>query len=93
MKRFRDLKEQAIRQQYRKKEVFNEGQVVMHVKTGERGKIIRTGPNYVICVTESNDMFRAWVKDIREINESINKPRRTLFFTHGQANTINIRAT
>ena len=93
MKSFRDIRDQAVRQNYRKKQVFTEGQVVMHVKTGEKGRIIRTGPNYVICVTEAEEMFRAWVRDIRELNESINKPRRTLFFTHGQANTFNIRAT
>tara|TARA_A100001388_G_C28649868_1_gene441410 strand:- start:595 stop:876 length:282 start_codon:yes stop_codon:yes gene_type:complete len=93
MKTFKDIKEQALRQNFRKGNVFTEGKTVMNVNTGAKGKIIRTGPNYVICVTESNEMFRAWVRDIREVNEVINKPRRTLFFTHGQANTINISAT
>ena len=75
MKTFRDIKEQALRQNFRKGNVFIEGQTVMNVNTGAKGKIIRTGPNYVICVTETNDMFRAWVRDIREVNEVINKPR------------------
>jgi len=93
MKTFRDLKEQAIRQNFRRKEVFVEGQIVMNSQTGIKGEIIRTGPNYVICVTEGGEMFRAWVRDIREVNESINKPRRTTFFTHGKATTINIRSS
>ena len=92
MKTFRDLKEQAVRQNFRLKHVFTEGEVVMNSLTGVKGKIIRTGPNYVICVTESDEMFRAWIRDIREVND-INKPRRTTFFTHGQANTINISQT
>ncbi len=65
MRTFKDIKEQAVRQNFRKGNVYTEGQVVMNVNTGEKGKIIRTGPNYVICVTESNEMFRAWVRDIR----------------------------
>ena len=40
----------------------------MNVNTGEKGKIIRPGVNYVIAVTESGKMFRAWVRDIREVN-------------------------
>ena len=92
MKTFRDLKEQAVRQNFRLKHVFTEGEVVMNSLTGVKGKIIRTGPNYVICVTESDEMFRAWIRDIREVND-INKPRRTTFFTHGQASTYNVSAT
>tara|TARA_B100000965_G_scaffold353547_1_gene329481 strand:+ start:2349 stop:2627 length:279 start_codon:yes stop_codon:yes gene_type:complete len=92
MKTFRDLKEQAVRQNFRLKHVFTEGEVVMNSLTGVKGKIIRTGPNYVICVTESDEMFRAWIRDIREVND-INKPRRTTLFTHGQANTINISSS
>jgi len=93
VKTFRDIRDQAVRQNFRQKECFIEGQTVMNVNTGIKGKIIRTGPNYVICVSEAHEMFRAWVRDIREVNESINKPRRTAFFTHGQASTYNISAT
>ena len=74
MKDFKKLREQALRQNYRKKEVFVEGDYVMNALTGQKGKIHRAGVNYVICVTERGDMFRAWVKDIRDIN----KPQRTV---------------
>ena len=35
--------------------------------TGQVGTIHRSGVNYVIVVTEGGEMFRAWVKDIREV--------------------------
>ncbi len=59
----------------------------MNVNTGEKGRIIRSGVNYVIAVTESQKMFRAWVKDIRAINidENINKERKnSSIFTNGK---------
>ena len=45
MKTFKDIKEQALRQNFRKGNVFTEGKTVMNVNTGAKGKIIRTGPN------------------------------------------------
>ena len=62
------MREQALRQQFRKTEVFIEGDYVMSSVTGQKGTIHRSGVNYVICVTEGGEMFRAWVKDIRAIN-------------------------
>tara|TARA_B100000700_G_scaffold118390_1_gene133191 strand:- start:1886 stop:2098 length:213 start_codon:yes stop_codon:yes gene_type:complete len=68
MKDFKRMREQALRQQFRKTEVFIEGDYVMSSVTGQKGTIHRSGVNYVICVTEGGEMFRAWVKDIRAIN-------------------------
>ena len=62
------MREQALRQQFRKTEVFVEGDYVMSSVSGQKGTIHRSGVNYVICVTEGGEMFRAWVKDIRAIN-------------------------
>ena len=62
----------------------------MSVVTGEKGRIHRSGTNYVIVITEGGQMFRAWVKDIREVNvsENINKERKkSIFFTNGQTET------
>ena len=64
------MREQALRQQFRKTEVFIEGDYVMSSVTGQKGTIHRSGVNYVICVTEDGEMFRAWVKDISDINRS-----------------------
>ena len=69
MKDFKRMREQALRQQFRKTEVFIEGDYVMSSVTGQKGTIHRSGVNYVICVTEGGEMFRAWVKDIRDINK------------------------
>jgi hypothetical protein len=68
MKNFRQLREKSTHERYRMKDVFCEGDTVMSVVTGEKGKIHRAGVNYVIAITESGEMFRAWVKDIREVN-------------------------
>ena len=70
MKDFKKIREQALRQSFRKKLVFIEGDYVMNAITGQKGTIHRAGVNYVICVTEGGEMFRAWVKDIRDINRS-----------------------
>lgn len=86
MKNFKQLKQEVTQEFYIQKEIFQEGDYVMNVNTGEKGRIIRSGVNYIIAVTESEKMFRAWVKDIREVNvvENINKERKTIFFTNGK---------
>lgn len=45
--------------------MFAEGDWVQN-NLGEIGKIHRRGVNYVIAVTEEGNMFRSWVKDIKE---------------------------
>lgn len=70
MKSFKQLKQEVTQEFYLQKEIFREGDCIMNVNTGQKGKIIRPGVNYVIAVTEDNQMFRAWVKDIREVNIS-----------------------
>lgn len=90
MKNFKQLRQETIRERYIQKEVFREGDYVMSVVTGEKGRIHRSGTNYVIVITEGGQMFRAWVKDIREVNvsENINKERKkSIFFTNGQTET------
>lgn len=90
MKNFKQLRQETLRERYIQKEVFQEGDYVMSVVTGEKGRIHRSGTNYVIVITEGGEMFRAWVKDIREVNvsENINKERKkSIFFTNGQTET------
>ncbi len=87
MKSFKQLRQETFQERYVRKEIFQEGDIIMNANTGEKGRIIRSGVNYVIAVTESNKMFRAWVKDIREINlhENINKGRKnSSIFTNGK---------
>lgn len=70
MKNFKQLRQEVTQEFYLQKEIFQEGDYIMNVNTGQKGKIIRPGVNYVIAVTEDNQMFRAWVRDIREVNIS-----------------------
>jgi hypothetical protein len=70
MKSFKQLKQEVTQEFYLQKEIFQEGDYIMNINTGQKGKIIRPGVNYVIAVTEDNQMFRAWVRDIREVNVS-----------------------
>jgi len=86
MKNFKKLREQALRQQHRHSDVFAEGDVIMSSITGDKGTIHRTGVNYVIAITESGDMFRAWIKDVRHVNvtDAINKERKSSIFNNGK---------
>jgi hypothetical protein len=68
MKNFKQLRQETLRECYLHKEIFREGDYVMSSITGEKGKIHRSGVNYVIAITEEGKMFRAWVNDIREVN-------------------------
>ena len=36
---------------------------------GQVGKILRRGPNYVLCLTAEETTFRSWIKDIKEVFE------------------------
>ena len=73
MKDFKKLREEALRQQQRQQVVFREGDAVMSSRTGDKGHIHRVGGNYAIVISETGNMFREWMKNIR----SINNTRRT----------------
>jgi hypothetical protein len=55
-----------LRENYYQGNIFKVGDVVENLITGLIGKITRRGPNYLICVTEDNIMFKSWIKDITE---------------------------
>lgn len=95
MKDFKKLREEALRQQYRAKDIFVEGDYIMSSVTGEKGRIHRSGTNYVIAITEDGEMFRAWVSDIRKVNivENINKEKESIFFNNGKTKTNNSSET
>jgi len=88
MKDFKSIKKTADQQRFRLKEVYQPGDLVFNTNTGEKGVVHRAGPNYVIALTETGNMFRAWVTDIREVQETINKERKSSIFTNnGKAET------
>jgi len=55
-----------LRENYVNGKLFCMGDWVENDNTGLVGKIIRTGANYIIAVTEDNIMFKSWIKDITE---------------------------
>ena len=55
-----------LRENYMNGNVFQVGDTVENDNTGLVGKIIRTGANHIIAVTEDNMMFKSWIKDITE---------------------------
>ena len=56
----------GLRENYMNGNVFRVGDIVENDNTGLIGKIIRTGANHIIAVTEENIMFKSWIKDITE---------------------------
>lgn len=58
-----------LRENYISGKIFQVGKVIENMNTGLIGKIIRTGTNYVICVTEAGDMFKSWIRDVSEVYE------------------------
>jgi hypothetical protein len=60
------LDQQTLRENYVSEKIFQIGKLVENLNTGLVGRIIRRGTNYLICVTESNMMFKSWIKDVME---------------------------
>jgi hypothetical protein len=60
---------QTLRENYLSETIFKLGEKVENLNTGLVGRIIRRGTNYLICVTESGQMFKSWVKDLVEYTE------------------------
>lgn len=61
--------QKVLREKYIKGEIFKENEWVQSVVTEQVGRIIRRGTNYLICVTEDNEMFKPWIKDVIEWTE------------------------
>lgn len=61
----------TLRESYLSNKIFNLGEMVQNLNTGLVGKIIRRGTNYLICVTESGQMFKSWIKDLMEYTEVV----------------------
>jgi len=58
--------EQELREKYINDEIFAVGDWVKCAINEKEGKIIRRGTNYLICVTEDDEMFKPWIKDVFE---------------------------
>jgi hypothetical protein len=55
-----------LRETYLDGKIFRKGVIVENLNTGLRGRVIRRGTNYLICITEDNLMFKSWITDVVE---------------------------
>ena len=67
---------ETLRDMYLEEKIFRSRQLVEDVNTGLRGRIIRRGTSYLICVTEDNMMFKSWIKDLTEVVKPAHKTGR-----------------
>lgn len=65
------LDEEGMRDAYLIDRIYEVGAIVENMNTGLIGEVIRRGTNYVICVTESEIMFKSWLKDLVETPHEI----------------------
>ena len=83
MKLFKDLKKgmgvneamapedenlRTIREHYHNNDLFNMGDIVENTKSGNVGKIIKRGPNYVQYEMEDGGVEKAWLDEITPAN-------------------------
>jgi hypothetical protein len=66
--------EKKLREKYIQGKIFCEGTYVENIKTSQIGKIVRRGTNYLICVTEDDEMFKSWIRDLREWTDQSGVP-------------------
>ena len=66
----------GLRDNYVKRKIFNIGDLVENLNTGLVGRIMRRGTNYLICVTEQDNMFKSWIHDVTEAVRPASKTGR-----------------
>ena len=83
---------QMLREKYVTKKIFNIGDLVENLNTGLVGRIIRRGTNYLICVTEEDNMFKSWIRDVMEAVKSEEKTQKygddSIYRAPGKPNTL-----
>jgi len=66
--------QRTLRERYLTGDLFKIGDIVENLNTGLIGKIMRRGTNYLICVTEQDNMFKSWIRDVMEAVENYPGP-------------------
>ena len=79
------LDPKGLREHYLREEIYNLGDTVQNLNTGVVGRIIRRGTNHLICVTEEEMMFKAWIRDVMEYDE---KKMDSMYREPGKPNTL-----
>ena len=58
--------ERELREKYINKEIFAVGDMIRCIESNQEGEIMRRGANYLICVTDDDEMFKPWIKNVFE---------------------------
>ena len=77
--------QRTLREHYLTGNLFKIGDIVENLNTGLVGKIMRRGTNYLICVTEQDNMFKSWIRDVMEYTEKKMERRERV---PGKPNTL-----
>jgi len=77
--------QRTLREHYLTGNLFKIGDIVENLNTGLIGKIMRRGTNYLICVTEQDNMFKSWIRDVMEYTEKKMERRERV---PGKPNTL-----
>lgn len=59
-----DLDKDGLRANYKENNLYPVGSLVENINTGLRGRVMRRGTNYLICVTNEGTMFKSWLSAI-----------------------------
>ena len=58
--------ERELREKYVNEEIFAVGDMIRCIESNQEGEIMRRGANYLICVTDDDEMFKPWIKNVFE---------------------------
>ena len=58
--------ERELREKYINEEIFAVGDMIRCIESNQEGEIMRRGANYLICVTDDDEMFKPWIKNVFE---------------------------
>jgi hypothetical protein len=59
-----DLDREGLRVNYKQNNLYPVGSLVENINTGLRGRVMRRGTNYLICVTNEGTMFKSWLSAV-----------------------------
>lgn len=59
-----DLFKDELRREYKENDLYSVGTLVENMNTGLRGRVIRRGTNYLICLTNEGTMFKSWISSV-----------------------------
>lgn len=59
-----ELYKDELRKDYKENNLYSVGSLVENMNTGLRGRVIRRGTNYLICLTNEGTMFKSWISSV-----------------------------